>query len=135
MGRGALARSLDRKTDSNEQRGVMLRLHFGKYKGKRLPEIPSDYLCWVLNNCTNLSSYIRQAIEEHLESLDDDDEPTFTAGAPPRQQQSGSVVTADLVRTWWRGLALDYHPDRGGDVRVMQALSDAHDRLRKMVGV
>ena len=28
-------------------------LKFGKYRGKTIPEIPTDYLSWALNNLTD----------------------------------------------------------------------------------
>jgi hypothetical protein len=28
-------------------------LHFGKYSGKTVEEIPSGYLKWLINNCTD----------------------------------------------------------------------------------
>ena len=40
---------------------------------------------------------------------------------------------AGLVSEWFRGLVRDFHPDRGGEVQVMQALNEAHVRLKKLV--
>ena len=39
---------------------------FGKHKGRQLRSIPPDYLLWVINNCTNLRSELREAIESYL---------------------------------------------------------------------
>jgi curved DNA-binding protein CbpA len=41
----------------------------------------------------------------------------------------------DVIDRWYRGLVMDYHPDRGGSKEAMQAVNDAHDRLRKLVEV
>jgi hypothetical protein len=32
-------------------------------------------------------------------------------------------------------MSMKYHPDRGGNVQVMQAINHAHDRLRQLAGV
>jgi hypothetical protein len=42
---------------------------------------------------------------------------------------------AAIVTKWHRKLTRKHHPDRGGSVEVMQALNDATDELRKMLGV
>jgi hypothetical protein len=40
---------------------------FGKYKGKALGSIPDSYLVWVLGNCDNLRSELKEAIICHLD--------------------------------------------------------------------
>jgi curved DNA-binding protein CbpA len=40
-----------------------------------------------------------------------------------------------VVCRWYRDLALHFHPDRGGSNEAMQAINEANNRLRRMVGL
>jgi len=42
-------------------------LRFGKYAGEQIQDIPTDYLCWVLENFEALWPETRRAIERYLE--------------------------------------------------------------------
>ena len=39
-------------------------MDFGVHKGKRLEEIPLDYLEWALNNCKNMKAGLKKAISQ-----------------------------------------------------------------------
>jgi hypothetical protein len=41
---------------------------------------------------------------------------------------------AEVLRTSYRQLVLDFHPDRGGSTEAMQAINEAYNRLRKIIG-
>jgi hypothetical protein len=41
-------------------------LGFGKHRGKRLDEVPPDYLLWCLENFSTLWPATRHAIERYL---------------------------------------------------------------------
>jgi hypothetical protein len=45
------------------------------------------------------------------------------------------VDLPSVIKTWYRALCLDYHPDRGGSHEAMVAITDAKERLERMVGV
>jgi curved DNA-binding protein CbpA len=47
----------------------------------------------------------------------------------------GVAATADAaaVKLAYKRLAIKYHPDRGGDIKKMQALNEAHDILKDPV--
>lgn len=40
-----------------------------------------------------------------------------------------NVNTLDDLKAAYRRLAMQYHPDCGGDTRIMQEINDEHDRL------
>ena len=39
-------------------------ISFGKHKGKKLEDLPDDYVDWLLNKCDNLSWDMRRALKE-----------------------------------------------------------------------
>jgi hypothetical protein len=97
-----------------------VRMPFGKHKGIPLEEIPDDYLLWVLDNVPldNRPS-LCEAIRHRL-------------GLP----RAGPDANLEgILKTWYRSLSLDFHPDRGGSTPAMAAINEAHDRLRKMLGL
>lgn len=42
-------------------------LNFGKHRGKRLDQIPADYLVWLLDRCDSLWPQTRTAIQRYLD--------------------------------------------------------------------
>ena len=48
--------------DSELAHALVVRMPFGKHKGKCLRDIPADYLIWVNINCSNASVGLRRAI-------------------------------------------------------------------------
>ena len=104
---------------------MTIRMPFGKHKGEELGNIPDDYLFWCLDHCTSMSPSLRKAIERHL-------------NYEPLSQANGLLLDDDistLVRTWYRDLAKRWHPDNGGSTDAMKAVNDAHDSLRKTLGI
>jgi hypothetical protein len=58
-----------------------------------------------------------------------------TEPACSKTEEPGPIPSGDVIRRWFREMCLKYHPDRNGDTKVMQALNDAHDRLKELCGV
>jgi uncharacterized protein (DUF3820 family) len=110
----------------------MLRMPWGKYKGRPLTEVPAGYLAWVLEECDNVRGEFRRALElELIARLGLEVRPAgaFRAPAPPRPPANWS----EIVRRWHREMALEFHPDRGGSNEACQALNAAHDRLQELL--
>jgi hypothetical protein len=66
------------------------------------------------------------------------EDPGAEANAGPEQEPPLARAAANLpglIRGWYHSLADDFHPDRGGSVEAMRVVNEAHDRLRKLVGV
>ena len=40
------------------------RMPFGKHRGKKLEQLPADYVGWVLGNCDNLDGDLRKSLED-----------------------------------------------------------------------
>jgi hypothetical protein len=71
-------------------------LPFGKHKGRPLPEVPSDYLSWLLR--TRLTARLRAAVRTELLSRPDrQDLPPEPPSVDPFCKNCGSV---DLTVSW-----------------------------------
>jgi hypothetical protein len=102
-------------------------MNFGKFRGRHVSDVPTDYLQWALRTCDNLDGWLREAIEEELH-----------ARVPPRPQPPRNPpppVLAGIIAEWYRKMALRYHPDRGGSTLAMQIVNEAVNELRQMLGV
>jgi hypothetical protein len=100
---------------------------FGKFRGQRVCDLPSDYLQWVLGNCANMNPGLRLDVRAELLGrgyLDPAEEVSAAAGP---------ALTVGLLKRWHREMVLKYHPDRGGSNEAMAAINDGHKRLRQMV--
>ena len=109
----------------------MHRMTFGKHRGLLITDVPTPYLQWVVRECFSIEPWLKAAVREELKrrGVEVEENPRSGRYPPP----------ADLrlaIKTWFAGLARDYHPDRTGDNgKVMAALNEAHERLRKLVGI
>jgi hypothetical protein len=54
---------------------------------------------------------------------------------PPEPRPSAALDWSAVIRQWYRGLVLEYHPDRAGSHEAMQVINEAHQRLCKLVGL
>lgn len=85
-------------------------LSFGKYRGWHLSMIPFSYLAWVFENLEEkpeLHEAARQEIRRRVSSSKSDIEPLDT----------------ERLRRVYRALAIEHHPDHGGDDRVMAGIN------------
>jgi len=104
---------------------VGVTMPFGKFKGLSLDELPDDYLAWLLGVA---KPWLRCKVLDELESRTRRTSTTRPAG-------TDVVNMPTIIRQWWREQCLEHHPDRNGDLKIMQALSNAHDRLKELAGV
>jgi hypothetical protein len=103
-------------------------LPFGKYRGWRLSQVPLGYLGWLLDEC-DLKAYLEDAVRAEVRRRVAD---PYAAPPPPHRPPAGPDWRA-VIAEWFRPLAMRWHPDRGGDGRVMAALNDARERLEALV--
>jgi hypothetical protein len=101
-------------------------LRFGRYKGKAIKNVPYDYLSWMADNVT-MKPRLREAVFHELRVREANTLTAMCPEPPPRADLEG------IVRTWYRGLCMAYHPDHGGSVEAMKAINEAHDRLKKLL--
>jgi hypothetical protein len=109
-------------------------MHFGKYRDRRVCDVPPGYLAWCLRELRDLDPHLRRVMQESLERR----------GAAAAEEggdgaAGGAVMpVAELrerLRDWWRPLAFQHHPDRGGSPATMAALNDAKDKLFEALGL
>jgi hypothetical protein len=109
-------------------------MNFGKYRGRLVQDVDTDYLIWCLAECSCLRPWLRQAIELEVERHVDNLRHETPPPPHPPPQYPPPVDWPSVLRTWHRELALEYHPDRGGHPEAMKAINVAVDRLKQLVG-
>ena len=118
-----------------------MKMPFGKHKGVEVRDVPHSYLSWVLDNIIDLSPTLRRAIRHEL-GLPPEYEYRPPPPPPPVSNwgQPGGVpilrvrlLVLDAIKKWHRTQATRNHPDRGGDVRVMQTINSVADDLTKEI--
>jgi Putative quorum-sensing-regulated virulence factor len=111
-----------------------VRMPWGKHRGAELDDVPLSYLTWCLEECdlpAALSTAIRRTIADRLGLRPSAPPPPLRRRAPPAALDRQRL--ADALARWHRRQALAFHPDRGGDGRVMAAINNAHDELRELL--
>jgi hypothetical protein len=111
---------------------VSPRLDFGKHRGRRVCDVPTQYLRWVARECECVDPTLKAAVKDELRRRGE--------GVPGGGAGVGSTAGAvtdlpGLISRWYREVSLLYHPDRGGSTRDMQVVNDCVGRLRKLAGV
>ena len=85
-------------------------LSFGKYRGLHVTEIPLSYLAWVYENLTEkpeLHEAARAEIQRRVSGYECEPD----------------TLDRDRLRRIYRTLAMEYHPDKGGDNGIMAGLN------------
>jgi hypothetical protein len=104
-----------------------MRMPFGKHRGEQLADVPSSYLCWCLESCTNLQPFLECAIR---------DEMARRFGNRPSASDRSTPASLSLCETlggWYRKMSLRFHPDRGGSDEAMAALNVAREELESVL--
>ncbi len=100
---------------------------WGKFKGHDISMIPDSYLLWL-----NFTAEIQ---EELLSSAIQDE---LVIRFPDRVVYRESPVTQnhndyyrERLRSVYRELAQEYHPDHGGNTRAMQAINAFYQMMQE----
>ena len=120
--------------ETYEERLRKMRMTFGKYDDCLVIELPTPYLRFLLT-ITIHKRDLRDAVKAELDARElkskqqskepaKDDRVTF--------ESDTQIMISDIVDTGYRKLALELHPDHGGDTRGMQLLNAAVKRLREV---
>lgn len=95
-----------------------MKITFGKFAGSDLADLPFDYLEWL--STINLREPLKSAVEAERERR------------AMTQDGSGAYdrdVAAKIVKTGYRVLCKEMHPDAGGGHEAMLALNAARAYL------
>lgn len=99
---------------------------FGKYKGRPLYELPDDYLEWL--STRELRGTLKSAVIRELRKR------TGIETAHPGP--SGALLDVrGIAAAWYRRLAVEFHPDKGGSHEAMKAINRGRDLLLELVGI
>jgi hypothetical protein len=105
----------------------VVKMPFGKYKGRRLADLPDDYLDWLLT--IDLRPFLRSAVAKEVARRVIDDQYRLPAFPPCPAPD----VAADLVGAGLRSLSRRYHPDIGGTHDQMIRVTAVADWFRTLL--
>lgn len=109
-----------------------MKMPFGKHKGTDLEDVPEDYLMWVLDRCDAAGPTLKQAIRQIL-GLEPEQEQARPPPPPGVPLGRVRAMVMEAVKKWHRTQATRNHPDRGGNVQVMQAINAVADELTREI--
>jgi hypothetical protein len=101
----------------------MLKMPWGKFKGRPIDQVESSYLAWLIDNAESLDENLRCAIGEEL----------GRRYAPKPTPCPEPEIAANVISAGVRSLAKTAHPDIGGDTRQMQLINAVADWLRQQL--
>jgi hypothetical protein len=104
------------------------RIPRGKYKGWLPEQIPTEDLRFYVALCQRRGWFRRWPLV--LVNLE-----LELAHREGRVPVEGVFCRAEDVHRWYRDLAREFHPDCGGSTEKMQALNEAWERLRRLLGL
>jgi hypothetical protein len=110
---------------------------FGKYRGWMFHEIPHDYLGWLLDH-TDIDGELRRQVEQEFWGR------RTVADGPPEPEASSEEEwqsfkdayrrsVEEALRTAYREMARQHHPDLGGSHDVMVAINNFYDRFNEVL--
>lgn len=120
----------------------MPRMPSGKYQNADLSEVPPHYIRWFLvSRLYPVSEPLLSAMldrcgatleEIWAERIGGVFDPEGGGGVPA---DTARTRLEEVVRGWYFDLARKWHPDHGGNAEAMKAVNDAHEKLRKVLGL
>jgi hypothetical protein len=90
-------------------------MEYGKYKGSLLSDVPEDYILWII-----------KGREKELQEFKEELERREAAA------QANEDWVQKTVRTGYKALMQQHHPDRGGSAADAAALNAAYEKLKEM---
>ena len=109
-------------------------LRFGKHFGKRLSEVDSGYLRWMLKTVEGMDRDEKKAVLNELAGRGAPPPPPPPPSGGPLKLPAGVTATAilEIVQAGRRALAKNHHPDLGGDATRMVAVNSTADYLENI---
>ena len=101
----------------------MMRMSFGKFRGGLVEDLPDDYLTWL--HGLELRDPLKSAVWTGFELR-------FSTGSTDEDWPLDvRTMAGELISAGLRKLALQHHPDHGGETTTMQLVNRAADFLRQ----
>jgi hypothetical protein len=101
----------------------MVRIPWGKFRGRLLSDIPASYLAWLVEE-SNAEMWLKRAATEELADR------LGLRQSPARPQPCFRCkLIAHSLNSIYREAALQAHPDRGGSHEAMKGVNEIRDRL------
>lgn len=114
----------------------MTLMPWGRHRGRAIADVPSSYLCWVLESANNPERALKEAIKKELGERFGTVRTKIvyeTVKGPGQLERRLRPLGREIVQRGYRACAKDHHPDVGGDHDAMITLADARDALLKWV--
>jgi len=100
-------------------------LHFGKYRGKSIHEVPRSYLRWLNEQPWFSDEHPWLASEVRL---------LLGTSESTAEGTRSTAITTDVLKSWRRSMLARWHPDKpGGSHAAFLAVSDAVESLGAML--
>jgi len=102
---------------------------FGKYRGEEIQDLPDNYLYWLMT--IDLHGGLKVAVERELDRRENPDGFVYN----PELSDELHPFVESIIESGYRSLAMNHHPDCGGNTEDMQLLNRARQWLRYHVGL
>lgn len=93
-----------------------MRLEFGKYRGRDITDVPDDYIEFMIISSEKTARLFHEEQDRRL-----------------AQREAKLSAMERIIQAGYRTLALQNHPDKGGNTAAMQEINFAHDRLKSII--
>lgn len=110
-----LSRRNNGKTESSFQ-GSPKRFTFGKHKGRLYQDVDAEYLEWLIENNAQTIEYCQDELYRR-----------------DILEEAKLPWVERIVRSGYKSLSSQVHPDHGGNTSDMQELNAAKERLLEMI--
>jgi hypothetical protein len=135
----------DSDSDHDDPGGATM--HFGRWRGYRVADVPTPYLAWCVRECDCLGPRLLEAIRAELLRRGErpngrrrkrrDEGPRAGYGYRTAGGDGAAVPcpkcerARDVAAAGYRQLAMACHPDRGGDDKLMSLVNETYERLQE----
>lgn len=93
-----------------------MRLDFGKHRGRDITDVPDDYIEYMISSSEKTAKTFREERDRRI-----------------AQREAKLSAMERIIQAGYRTLALQNHPDMGGNTKAMQEINFAHDRLKSII--